>query len=119
MSILFEPIKVGSLDIKNRFIRSATYYALADKDGFIGDESVSLIRGLAENEVGMIVTGYAYVLKSGQSFPDMNGIQDDDHIPGYQKMTKAVHEAGGRVVMQIAQNRWPFRRSGVREHRSC
>jgi 2,4-dienoyl-CoA reductase-like NADH-dependent reductase (Old Yellow Enzyme family) len=70
-------------------------------DGFIGRESVDLIRRLAENEVGLIVTGYAYVLKSGQSFPDMNGIQDDDHIPGFQGMTQAVHDIDGRVVMQI------------------
>ena len=32
----------------------------------------------------------------------MNGIQDDDHIPGFQKMTQAVHDVDGRVVMQIA-----------------
>jgi len=102
MSILFEPITVGKLEIKNRFLRSATYYALSDRDGFIGQESVELIGRLVENEVGLIVTGYAYVMKSGQSFPDMNGIQDDDHIPGFQKMTRAVHERDGRVVMQIA-----------------
>lgn len=102
MSILFEPVTVGNFEIKNRFLRSATYYALSDMDGFIGQESIDLIRRLAENDVGLIVTGYAYVLKSGQSFADMNGIQDDDHIPGFQKMTQAVHDADGRVVMQIA-----------------
>jgi len=101
MSILFEPAAVENLELKNRFVRSATYYALSDIDGFIGQRSVDLIKQLAENEVGLIITGYAYVLKSGQSFPDMNGIQTDDHIPGFQKMTRAVHEADGRVVMQI------------------
>jgi 2,4-dienoyl-CoA reductase-like NADH-dependent reductase (Old Yellow Enzyme family) len=102
MSILFEPVTVGNLELKNRFLRSATYYALSDMDGFIGQESIDLMRRLAQNEVGLIVTGYAYVLKSGQSFPDMNGIQDDDHIAGFQKMTQAVHDVDGRVVMQIA-----------------
>jgi 2,4-dienoyl-CoA reductase-like NADH-dependent reductase (Old Yellow Enzyme family) len=102
VSILFEPVTVGKLEIKNRFLRSATDYALSDMDGFIGRESIDLIRSLAENEVGLIVTGYAYVLKSGQSFPDMNGIQDDGHISGFQKMTEAVHAVDGRVVMQIA-----------------
>ena len=101
MSVLFTPIKVGKLEIENRFMRSATYSALADEDGLIGDESVELMKRLASNDVGLIITGYAYVLKNGQSFADMNGIQDDDHIPGYQKMTKAVHELGGKIVMQI------------------
>ena len=47
MSILFEPVTVGNLEIKNRFLRSATYYALSDMDGFIGQASVDLIRRLA------------------------------------------------------------------------
>jgi 2,4-dienoyl-CoA reductase-like NADH-dependent reductase (Old Yellow Enzyme family) len=101
MSILFESINVGTLEIKNRFIRSATHCGLSDINGFVSQEGVELIRRLAVNEVGLIVTGYAYVLKSGQMFPDMNGIQDDDHIPGFQKMTRAIHEVGGKIVMQI------------------
>ena len=68
MSILFEPVSVGNLELKNRFMRSATYYALSDMDGFIGQESVDLIRQLADNEVGLIITGYAYVLKNGQLY---------------------------------------------------
>ena len=88
MSVLLEPFKIGNLEIRNRFIRSATYFALSDADGYIGQPSVDLMKTLAQNEVGLIMTGYAYVLKSGQSFPDMNGIQDDDHIPGYREMTR-------------------------------
>ena len=102
MSILFEPYKIGNLEIKNRFFRSATYFAFSNEAGFAGEESAALMKKLAENEVGLIVTGYAYVQKNGQCFIDMNGIQDDDHIPGFQKMTGAVHDAGGKIVMQIA-----------------
>lgn len=101
MSLLFEPVRIGGLEIKNRFIRSATYYALSDGDGYISEAYVDLMRSLAKNEVGLIMTGYAFVLKSGQASPDMNGIQDDDHIPGYQAMTKAVHDAGGKIALQI------------------
>ena len=101
MSVLFDPIKVGTLALKNRFVRSATYYALSDEDGFIGERSIALKRTLAENELGLIVSGYAFVLKSGQVPPDMNGIQSDDHIPVYRRMTEAVHAAGGKIVMQI------------------
>ena len=101
MSILFEPMKIGNLEIKNRFVRSATYFALADDDGFIGQPSVDLMRTLAEGGVGLIVTGYAYIMKSGQCFIDQNGIHSDDHIAGYKKMTKAVHDVGGKIVMQI------------------
>ncbi len=102
MSLLFEPDRIGNFEIKNRFIRSATYYALSDPNGFIGEASVNLMKKLAANDVGLIITGYAFVLKHGQVFPDMNGIDSDEHIVPLKKMTKAVHELDGRIVMQIA-----------------
>jgi len=104
MSALFEPAKIGNIEVKNRFIRSATYFGLADENGFVGEPSVKLIKTLAQNEVGLIITGNAYVLKSGQRFPNANLIDTDDHIPGFKKMTQSVHEAEGRVVMQIGHN---------------
>ena len=97
MSVLFEPVKIGNFETRNRFVRSATYFALADKNGFIGEPSVTLMKNLAEGGVGLIITGYAYVSKSGQSFVDMNGIHTDEHVAGYKKMTRAVHDAGGRL----------------------
>jgi len=101
MSALFEPIQIGNMKVRNRVLRSATYYGLADEDGFVGEASVALIKGLAENDVGLVVTGFAYVREDGQSAADQNGIHTDDHIPGYRKMTDAVHDVDGHVVMQI------------------
>ena len=102
MSLLFEPTRIGNFEIKNRFIRSATYYALSDINGFISEANIDLMKTLTANEVGLIVTGYAFVIKHGQVFPDMNGIDTDDHIAPLKKMTKAVHDGGGKIVMQIA-----------------
>jgi len=101
MSKLFEPLKIGKLEIPNRIVRSATYYALSDQNGFISEKSIVLMKTLADAEIGLIITGYAFVLKNGQVFPDMNGIDADTHIPLYQKMTRAVHERNGKIVMQI------------------
>jgi 2,4-dienoyl-CoA reductase-like NADH-dependent reductase (Old Yellow Enzyme family) len=104
MSLLFEPAKIGNIEVRNRFIRSATYFGLANEDGTIGEPSINLIKTLAENDVGLVITGNTYVHKSGQRFPNANCIHTDDHIPGFKKMARAVHEAGGRVVMQIGHN---------------
>jgi len=102
VSILFQPQWLGRIEIRNRLVRSATYYGLADENGRVGDASVELMRTLAGNAVGLIITGYAFVARSGQVFPDMNGIDNDEQIPGYRRMTRAVHDLQGRVVMQIA-----------------
>jgi 2,4-dienoyl-CoA reductase-like NADH-dependent reductase (Old Yellow Enzyme family) len=90
------------MEIRNRFVRSATYYGLADVNGFVGEASANLMRTLASNQLGLIITGYAFVSKTGQVFGDMNGIDTNDHIKGYQLMTEAVHQEGGKIAMQIA-----------------
>jgi 2,4-dienoyl-CoA reductase-like NADH-dependent reductase (Old Yellow Enzyme family) len=102
VSILFQPQRVGRIELENRLVRSATYYGLADESGRVGDASVELIKTLASNAVGMIITGYAFVARDGQVFVDMNGIDSDEQIPGYRRMTRAVHDLKGKVVMQIA-----------------
>ena len=102
MSVLFQPQRVGRIELKNRFVRSATYYGLASELGHVGERSVDLMRTLASNDVGLIITGYAFVARSGQVFADMNGIDTDEQIAGYRKMTRAVHDLDGRIVMQIA-----------------
>jgi 2,4-dienoyl-CoA reductase-like NADH-dependent reductase (Old Yellow Enzyme family) len=102
LSLLFEPLRIGRVEIANRFVRSATYFGLADDGGRVGDASVELMRTLTEGEVGLIITGYAFVMRSGQCFADMNGIDRDEQIAGYRRMTDAVHERGGRIAMQIA-----------------
>lgn len=102
MSVLFEPLQIGKLNVNNRFLRSATYFGLADDAGCVGEPSADLMRRLAVNQVGLIVTGYAYVSRHGRCFSDMNGIDNDAQIDGYKRMTEAVHEEGGTIVMQIA-----------------
>ena len=72
MSILFEPVQIGNLTVKNRFMRSATYFALADGDGFVNEANVDLIRTLAENEVGLIIPGYAAAI-SGDLEEEVKG----------------------------------------------
>jgi len=99
VSILFEPCRIGAMEVKNRFVRSATYFGLSDEDGYVGERSVELMRTLARNEVGLIVTGYAFVAQSGQVFADMNGIDADEQIPGYRRMTEAVHDVDRQLVV--------------------
>jgi len=98
----FDPIRIGSFEMRNRFIRSATYYGLADEEGFPNQENIDLMRRLSEDKVGLIVAGFAFVRKAGQEVLDEDGIHRDDQIPHYRRMTDAVHRAGGRIALQIA-----------------
>ena len=60
-----KPKKIGNLEIKNRFVRSATYEGMATEEGYVTEKLIELYKKLAEGGVGLILTGYTYVQKSG------------------------------------------------------
>jgi len=103
MSIdLFAPYKIGNLELRNRFVRSATWDATADESGAVTDNSVAIYRELAKGEIGLIVSGYAFVSwPQGKANPGQYGIYSDEMIPGLQRMVEVVHEGGGKIAVQI------------------
>ena len=81
-SFLFQPYKIGSLELKNRFVRSATWDGTADDSGAVTDTSVALYRELGKGGVGLVVTAYSFVTALGQAAPRQYGIHNDDMVPG-------------------------------------
>ncbi len=102
MSILFEPMNLGSLQIKNRFVRSATYNAMAAETGEVTDGIVRRAQQLAMGDVGLIISGLLYVHPVGRAFRYQAGIHKDDMVPGLKKVVEAVHQQGGRIAFQLA-----------------
>ena len=101
MSILYEPFRIGGLELPNRFVRSATAERMADADGRPRAKLRALYRDLAEGGVGLIITGHLYVHPSGKAHPEMTGIHRDDLIPDLRALCDAVHNAGGRIAAQL------------------
>jgi 2,4-dienoyl-CoA reductase-like NADH-dependent reductase (Old Yellow Enzyme family) len=101
MSFLFEPYRIRGLEIRNRFMRSATTSAYSDGEGIVRDPIISLYERLSEGEVGLIVKGHLYVQDKGKAHEGMAGISHDKHIPRLKKLTDAVHRHGGHIVAQI------------------
>lgn len=102
MSDLFKPIKFGNLQIKNRFIHSATIEDMSLETGEVTDNMINRYQAIARGEAGLIIPGNMYIQKSGKSFKYQTGIHSDDMIPGLKKLTDAVHKEGGKIVFQIA-----------------
>jgi 2,4-dienoyl-CoA reductase-like NADH-dependent reductase (Old Yellow Enzyme family) len=112
---LFEPVKIGRLKLRNRFIRSATWDGAADINGTVTGDGVALFKKLGRGSIGLIITGHAYVSPLGQGSPLQYGIHRDEMIPGLQKLAQAVHNEGGKIAVQISHcglNSGYFRRQG-------
>src|SRR4030042_5857576 len=57
---------------------------------------------LAKGCVSLIITGHAYISKEGQAGPWQLGVYSNRLIGGLAAMVDAVHEAGGKILLQLA-----------------
>jgi 2,4-dienoyl-CoA reductase-like NADH-dependent reductase (Old Yellow Enzyme family) len=101
MDTLFTPWMMGTLEIPNRLVRSATWEGLARDDGAVTEELAEVTAALARGGAGLIITGYAFVLPEGRGLPRQTGIHSDALVDSLGRMTDAVHAANGLVALQI------------------
>ncbi len=101
MTLLFESGYIGTLQLPNRIIRSATAERMAEPDGRPRVPLRDVYRELSLGGVGLIITGHMYVHPSGKAHPEMTGIHDDELIPHLAELTATVHQTGGRIAVQI------------------
>jgi len=101
MPSIFEPATIGGISLKNRIVRSATWEGMCDPRGAPTERLVSLYETLAEEGVGLILTGYAYVLPEGKQAPGKMAMDDDTRVPSLREMTRRVHAKGGKIAAQL------------------
>lgn len=91
------------MELSNRMIRTASHEGLADNKGRPTDEQFDLYRGFIEGGIGLVITGYAGISRSGKSaLYHMTMIDTDELIPYHQKLVDRIHRIGGKIVLQIA-----------------
>jgi 2,4-dienoyl-CoA reductase (NADPH2) len=95
----FSPIRIGPLELRNRFIKSATNEGMAKK----GVPSKLLVRhhaSMAEGGVGMTTVAYCAVSADGRTFTDQVQLKEAT-VPHLRALTDAVHAHGAAACAQI------------------
>jgi 2,4-dienoyl-CoA reductase-like NADH-dependent reductase (Old Yellow Enzyme family) len=101
MPDLFDKIEINGMVLRNRGLRSATWTGLAAENGGCTTKLIKRMEQLARGGIGLIMTGFSYVMPNGQSLPRQLGIHNNAMIPDLQKLTRRVHAANGKIAMQI------------------
>lgn len=99
---VFAPAQLGPVQLRNRFVRAGTGESMARPDGTVGDDYVRLHEDLARGGVGLQFSGHVFVHPRGRYGSLQAGLHDDATIPGFRKVTDAVHRQGGRIFAQLA-----------------
>jgi len=104
---LFEPIKIGNVEIKNRAALLPMSTELTE-DHFVTDRMVDFYAQRAKGGVGLLTVGTVYVSDFRGTHPHYPphrgapGIWSDEFIPCWKKLTSAVRENGGKSSAQLS-----------------
>ncbi|MFP4056645.1 MAG: NADH:flavin oxidoreductase [Candidatus Brocadiia bacterium] len=101
MSVLFTPIRIGTLEVPNRLARSATGEGMCAPDGGVTPPLVELYRRLARGGAGLLMTGHSFVRPDGKASDGMMGVHSDEMIPGLRRIVQAVGETDARIACQL------------------
>lgn len=101
MSSLFEPAALGAMQLKNRFVRSATAECLASDDCRITDQYLRAYTQLAKGGVGLIIPGNYYVHRMGRAIARIMVVDKDEIIDDLRKVSKIAHEYNAKIVAQL------------------
>ena len=99
MSQPFTPVRLGRYTLPNRLVMAPMTRSRARFDGTPGDLAAEYYAQRAS--VGLIVSEGTQPSDDGQGYLATPGIYTPAHIAGWKKVTKAVHDKGGRIFIQI------------------
>ncbi|MCX7982273.1 MAG: FAD-dependent oxidoreductase [Syntrophales bacterium] len=98
--MLFRPISVGNVKLKNRLVVAPMVTVYCDEQGMATDRFIAYHETKAKGGWGMIIVEDYAVDPMGRGF-FTPGLWDDKHIESHAKLVKAVHKAGAKIIAQI------------------
>ncbi len=99
MSQLFEPLTIGALTLPNRVVMAPLTRMRASAGDVPSDISVTYYQQRAGS--GLIITEASQISPQGKGYMQTPGIYSPEQVAGWQRVTSAVHEADGRIAMQL------------------
>lgn len=99
MATLFDPVRVGEIDLANRVVMAPLTRNRAAAGQVPSELAVEYYRQRAG--AGLIISEATQVCPEGQGYLDTPGIHSAEQVAGWRRVTDAVHAVGGRIVAQL------------------
>jgi len=98
---LFQPTRIGRLEVRNRIIGSPMERNYCTAEGRVTQRYVDYMVARARGGAGLMYTEATYVDPRGKGRTLQMGLHDDDLIPDFARMVRAVHREGGVIGPEL------------------
>lgn len=99
MPTLFDPLKLGALELPNRIAMAPLTRARSGRQGVPNELMAEYYAQRAS--AGLIISEATGISREGLGWPNAPGLWNDEQVEGWKMVTDAVHIAGGRIVAQL------------------
>ena len=99
MTALWNPVKIGKLNLNHRLGLAPMTRSRAKADGTPSDLAAEYYAQRAS--LGLLISEGTQPSDDGQGYTTTPGIYTDAHVAGWKKVTNAVHKAGGHLYIQL------------------
>jgi 2,4-dienoyl-CoA reductase-like NADH-dependent reductase (Old Yellow Enzyme family)/thioredoxin reductase len=98
---IFEPIKIGNLELRNRIVMPPMATGFGNSDGTVNEKLIRYYERRGEGEIGLIIVEATAIHPSGIGFRGGLGIWDDRFIPGLKELAKRIKKNGAKSAIQL------------------
>ena len=99
---LFQPGRIGDIEIANRIVMAPLTRSRADEAaGDIPGSALNVEYYRQRSNAGLIISEGTQVSPVGKGYMATPGIYSEAQVEGWKPITRAVHEAGSKIVAQI------------------
>lgn len=98
---LMEPIRIGSMQVKNRIIFPPMNTNLTSEDGYVTPELEAYYLRRAKGGAGMIVLEASSVTGDSRNHPRQPMLHDRKYIASWAKMVEKIHRFGVKTSIEL------------------
>ena len=101
LKAIFQPGKIGTLEIKNRLIVPPMLTEFAAEDGTLTERYIRYYEEKARGGWGLIICEDNVVEPRGAGFKCIPGVWADEMMAEHKELVKRVHAAGAKIAVQV------------------
>jgi 2,4-dienoyl-CoA reductase-like NADH-dependent reductase (Old Yellow Enzyme family)/thioredoxin reductase/putative sterol carrier protein len=98
---LFEPIKLGNVEIKNRIVMPGMETNLGDENGNVTPQTIAYYKQRARGGTGLLIVEGIFFDKIGRGTLNMLSIESNKYINGFKELAQTIHQYGAKVLGQL------------------
>jgi 2,4-dienoyl-CoA reductase-like NADH-dependent reductase (Old Yellow Enzyme family)/thioredoxin reductase len=102
--ILFSPIKIKGVSLRNRIVLPAMNTNYAEPDGSVSERFKKFYVERGKGGAGLLIVSSAYIDSSAKKRRGALLLHEDRFIPKLKEFTDAVHSTGAKILQQLNHN---------------